>query len=128
MEKQPVSLYRHTIADICILVNPSTKEIIPQQSTQVLEYMQTNHAHDSIQSLINSKILVMVGGSSISTRASLVNPAEKKPMKDPKIENEPIGKSDLKKVYFKHVFFMVIMSDDMVNFNFVAHIYIVSSI
>ena len=108
MEKQPVSLYRHTIADICILVNPSTKEIIPQQSTQVLEYMQTNHAHDSIQSLINSKILVMVGGSSISTRASLVNPAEKKPMKDPKIENEPIGMSNFKKVYFKPLFFMVI--------------------
>ena len=107
MEKQPVSLYRHTIADICILVNPSTKEIIPQQSTQVLEYMQTNHAHDSIQSLINSKILVMVGGSSISTRASLVNPAEKKPIKDPKIENEPIGKSELKKVYFKPIYFVV---------------------
>ena len=91
MEKQPVSLYRHTIADICILVNPSSKEIIPQQSSQVLEYMQTNHANDSIQSLIDNKILVLVGGSSVRARASLV-PAGKTPLKDPKIENESLGK------------------------------------
>ena len=92
MEKQPVSLYRHTIADICILVNPSTKEIIPQQSSQVLEYMQTNHAQDSIQSLIDDKVLVLVGGSSVRARASLVT-ADKTTMKDPKVENENLGKS-----------------------------------
>ncbi len=92
MEKQPVSLYRHTIADICILVNPSTKEIIPQQSSQVLEYMQTNHAQDSIQSLIDDKVLVLVGGSSVRARASLVT-TDKTPMKDPKVESENLGKS-----------------------------------
>ena len=73
VEKQPVSLYRHSIADICILVNPSTKEIIPNQSSQVLEYMQTNHVQDSIQDLINSKTLVLVGGNNVSTRANLVS-------------------------------------------------------
>ena len=94
MGKQPVSLYRHTVADICILVNPSTKQIIPQQSAQVLEYMQTNHAQDSIQSLINNKILVLVCGNSVSTRASLVS-VDKTPLKDPKIESDNLGKSSI---------------------------------
>ena len=71
IEKQPVSLYRHSMADICILVNPSTKEIIPNQSSQVLDYMQTNHPQDSIQDLINHKILSLVCANRVSTRTNL---------------------------------------------------------
>ena len=92
VEKQPVSLYRHSIADICILVNPSTKEIIPNQSSQVLEYMQTNHVQDSIQDLINSKTLVLVGGNNVSTRANLVSTGKTED-KDPENDHDNLGKA-----------------------------------
>ena len=91
IEKQPVSLYRHSLADICILVNPSTKEIIPKQSSQVLDYMRTHHAQDSIQDLINDKTLVLVGGNNVSTKANLVS-AGKIEEKDSDRDNDNLGK------------------------------------
>ena len=91
IEKQPVSLYRHSLADICILVNPSTKEIIPKQSSQVLDYMRTHHAQDSIQDLINDKTLVLVGGNNVSTKANLVS-AGKIEEKDLDRDNDNLGK------------------------------------
>ena len=91
VEKQPVSLYRHPLADICILVNPSTKEIIPKQSSQVLDYMRTHHAQDSIQDLINNKTLVLVGGNNVSTKANLVS-AGKIEEKDSDRDNDNLGK------------------------------------
>ena len=91
IEKQPVSLYRHSLADICILVNPSTKEIIPKQSSQVLDYMRTHHAQDSIQDLINDKTLVLVGGNNVSTKANLVS-AGKIEDKDLDRDNDNSGK------------------------------------
>ena len=91
VEKQPVSLYRHSLADICILVNPSTKEIIPKQSSQVLDYMRTHHAQDSIQDLINDKTLVLVGGNNVSTKANLVS-AGKIEEKDSDRDNDNLGK------------------------------------
>ena len=90
IEKQPVSLYRHSLADICILVNPSTKEIIPKQSSQVLDYMRTHHAQDSIQDLINDKTLVLVGGNNVSTKANLVS-AGKIEEKDLDRDNDNLG-------------------------------------
>ena len=35
-EKQPVNLYIHTSADICILVDPSTNEMVSKQSSVAL--------------------------------------------------------------------------------------------
>ena len=93
IEKQPVSLYRHSLADICILVNPSTKEIIPKQSSQVLDYMRTHHAQDSIQDLINNKTLVLVGGNNVSTKANLVS-AGKIEEKDSDRDNDNLGSSN----------------------------------
>ena len=91
IEKQPVSLYRHSLADICILVDPSTKEIIPKQSSQVLDYMRTHHAQDSIQDMINDKTLVLVGGNNVSTKANLVS-AGKIEEKDSDRDNDNLGK------------------------------------
>ena len=92
IEKQPVSLYRHSMADICILVNPSTKEIIPNQSSQVLDYMQTNHPQDSIQDLINHKILSLVCANRVSTRTNLGS-TDKSEETHVDYDNENLGRS-----------------------------------
>jgi bacterioferritin (cytochrome b1) len=63
IEKQPVSLYRHTVSDICVLVDPFTKKMVPKQSSIAIEYMLKNHHQDSIQSLIDQKILLELGGN-----------------------------------------------------------------
>ena len=61
--KQPVSLYKHTVSDICVLVDPLTKKMVPKQSSVAIEYMQKNHPQDSIQSLIDQKILLELVGN-----------------------------------------------------------------
>ena len=72
IEKQPtVSLYKHTVSDICVLVNPFTKKMVPKQSSVAIEYMQKNHPKDSIQSLIDQKILLELGGNPRFAAASL---------------------------------------------------------
>ena len=91
IEKQPVSLYRHSMADICILVDPNTKEIIPNQSSQVLDYMQTNHPQDSIQDLINNKILSLVCANRVSTRTNLGS-TDKSEETDVYCENDNLGR------------------------------------
>ena len=63
IEKQPVSLYKHTVSDICVLVDPLTKKMVPKQSSVAIEYMLKNHPKDSIQSLIDQKILLELIGN-----------------------------------------------------------------
>ena len=44
IENQPtVSLYRHTVSDICVLVDPLTKKMVPKQSSVATDYMLKNH-------------------------------------------------------------------------------------
>ena len=44
IENQPtVSLYRHTVSDICVLVDPLTKQMVPKQSSVATDYMLKNH-------------------------------------------------------------------------------------
>jgi hypothetical protein len=91
--KKHVSLYRHTISDICVLVDPSTKKIIPKQSSVAIEYMLKNHPQDSIQSLIDKKILVELCGNNVGTAASLFRNDETLPKQVQKIENQNIAQS-----------------------------------
>ena len=44
IENQPtVSLYRHTVSEICVLVDPVAKKMVPKQSSVATDYMLKNH-------------------------------------------------------------------------------------
>ena len=91
--KKHVSLYRHTVSDICVLVDPLTGKILPKQSSVAIEYMQKNHPKDSIQSLIDKKILVELCGNNVGTAASLFRKDKTVPKQVKTIENQNIAQS-----------------------------------
>ena len=91
--KKNVSLYRHTVSDICVLVDPLTGKILPKQSSVAIEYMQKNHPQDSIQSLIDKKILVELCGNNVGTAASLFRNDKTVPKQVKTIENQNIAQS-----------------------------------
>ena len=91
--KKHVSLYRHTVSDICVLVDPLTGKILPKQSSVAIEYMQKNHPQDSIQSLIDKKILVELCGNNVGTAASLFRNNQTVPKQVKTIENQYIAQS-----------------------------------
>jgi hypothetical protein len=91
--KKHVSLYRHTVSDICVLVDPLTGKILPKQSSVAIEYMQKNHPEDSIQSLIDKKILVELCWNNVGTAASLFRNEKTLPKQVKTIENQNIAQS-----------------------------------